>query len=88
MALLWRKWGAPHFRHTRAIHLYRGGVPLSLVAEFLGHSQISTAQIYAYADTEMKREAIRRVDGTSDDSQEPAVWENDIEMIKRLYGLI
>ncbi|MDR2570575.1 MAG: site-specific integrase [Oscillospiraceae bacterium] len=79
----------PHqLRHTRAIHLYRGGVPLSLVAEFLGHAHISTAQVYAYADTEMKREAIRKVDGTTDDSHEPAVWENDKEMIKRLYGLL
>jgi len=79
----------PHqLRHTRAIHLYRGGVPLSLVAEFLGHAQISTAQIYAYADTEMKREAIRKIDSSSDNTQDPAVWENDREMIKRLYGLI
>jgi site-specific recombinase XerD len=79
----------PHqLRHTRAIHLYRGGIPLTLVAEFLGHAQVSTAQVYAYADTEMKREAIRKVDGTTDESQEPAVWENDREMIKRLYGLL
>lgn len=79
----------PHqLRHTRAIHLYRGGVPLSIVAQFLGHSKVSTAQMYAYADTEMKREAIRRVEGTNDDLLEPAVWENDREMIKRLYGLL
>jgi site-specific recombinase XerD len=79
----------PHqLRHTRAIHLYRGGVPLSLVAEFLGHAQISTTQVYAYADTEMKREAIRKVDGSAGEAQGPAVWENDREMIKRLYGLL
>lgn len=68
--------------------MYRGGVPLSLVAEFLGHAQISTAQVYAYADTEMKREAIRKIDGSSDDTEEPAIWENDRKMIKRLYGLL
>ena len=80
----------PHqLRHTRAIHLYRGGVPLSLVAEFLGHAQISTAQIYAYADTEMKREAIRKIDRSSENTtEESAVWENDREMIKRLYGML
>lgn len=79
----------PHqLRHTRAIHLYRGGVPLSLVAQFLGHAQISTTQIYAYADTEMKREAIRKIDNSSGNSQEPAVWEDEREMIKRLYGLL
>lgn len=49
----------PHmFRHSRAIHLYRNGVPLPLISEWLGHSNLETTLIYAYADTEMKREAL------------------------------
>lgn len=49
----------PHmFRHSRAIHLYRNGVPLVLISEWLGHSSLETTLIYAYADTEMKRKAI------------------------------
>ena len=41
----------PHqLRHSRAIHLYRGGMPLSLVSELLGHSSVETTKIYAYAD--------------------------------------
>ncbi len=49
----------PHmFRHSRAIHLYRKGVPLVLISEWLGHSNLETTLIYAYADTEMKRKAI------------------------------
>ena len=49
----------PHmFRHSRAIHLYRKGVPLVLISEWLGHSDLETTLIYAYADTEMKRKAI------------------------------
>lgn len=49
----------PHmFRHSRAIHLYRNGVPLVLISEWLGHSRLETTLIYAYADTEMKRNAI------------------------------
>ena len=49
----------PHmFRHSRAIHLYRKGVPLVLISEWLGHSNLETTLIYAYADTEMKRLAI------------------------------
>lgn len=51
----------PHmFRHSRALHLYRKGVPLVLIAEWLGHSDLETTQIYAYADTEMKRQAIEK----------------------------
>lgn len=79
----------PHqFRHTRAIHLYRSGVPLSLLAEYLGHAQMSTTKIYAYADTEMKSKALQKANpnmGGAD--QESPIWENDADMIKRLYCL-
>ena len=82
----------PHcFRHSRSMHLYRSGMPLVLLAEWLGHSQISTTLIYANADTEMKREAIEKATSKlnpllSDDSAYME-WEDDNELIKRLYGL-
>ena len=51
----------PHqFRHTRAIHLYRSGVPLSILSEYLGHEYESTTRIYAYASPEMKAAAISK----------------------------
>lgn len=46
------------FRHSRAMHLYQEGMNLSLVSQWLGHSQHETTLIYAYADTEQKRKAI------------------------------
>lgn len=49
----------PHlFRHSRAMHLYQHGVDLTLISQWLGHSQLETTLIYAHADTEMKRKAI------------------------------
>ena len=49
----------PHlFRHSRAMHLYQEGMDLTLVSQWLGHSQQETTQIYAHADTEHKRKAI------------------------------
>lgn len=49
----------PHmFRHSRAMHLYQHGMDLSLVSQWLGHSQFETTLIYARADTEQKRRAI------------------------------
>jgi site-specific recombinase XerD len=78
----------PHqLRHTRAIHLYRSGMPLPILAEFLGHADISTTQIYAYADTEMKRMAIKKAKGEELIDVPEAVWQTDEETIKRLYGL-
>ncbi len=49
----------PHMvRHSRAMHLYQGGMPLAVLSEFLGHEDPETTLIYAYADTEMKRQAV------------------------------
>lgn len=49
----------PHlFRHSRAMHLYQEGIDLTLVSQWLGHSQMETTQIYAHADTEHKRKTI------------------------------
>lgn len=48
------------FRHTRAMHLYMAGMPLEMVTQWLGHSQMPPL-IYANATTEMKRAAIKKI---------------------------
>lgn len=79
----------PHqLRHSRAMHLYRSGMPLVLLSEFLGHADVNTTRVYAWADTEMKRRAIQRVTGTNATEPVEPIWENDEQMIKRLYGLV
>jgi site-specific recombinase XerD len=82
----------PHqLRHTRAIHLYRGGMPLALLSEFLGHAGISTTQVYAYADTEMKRQAIQKAcpqNHAEPTEPEKPIWENNEDYIRKLYGLL
>ena len=47
------------------MHLYRAGMPLALLAEFLGHEDPETTLIYAFADMEMKREAIEKAKGNT-----------------------
>lgn len=80
----------PHmFRHGRAMSLYRNGMPLALLSQFLGHKNPETTLIYAYADTEMKRLAIEKATGSTNpiNTKIDALWVNDDEMIKKLYGL-
>ncbi len=79
----------PHqLRHTRAIHLYRGGMPLSILSEFLGHASEETTRIYAYADTEMKRKAIERATPKTISDNEAPIWDtSDDEVLRRLAGL-
>ncbi|MDQ0220351.1 hypothetical protein ELQ35_20115 [Peribacillus cavernae] len=82
----------PHmFRHSRSMHLYRGGMPLALLSEWLGHAQLETTKIYANADTQMKREAIEKATSRLNpltQEQKVTSWQNDEELIKRLYGLL
>jgi integrase/recombinase XerD len=75
----------PHLiRHTRAMHLYRAGMPLSYVAEFLGHASITTTEIYATASTDMLRNALETAD--PDIAGAVPSWKNE-ETLRRLCGL-
>lgn len=75
----------PHlFRHTRAMDLYRAGMPLPYVAEFLGHVNVNTTDIYASADTKMLRDALQKAD--PDSVQKAALWKEE-ESLRKLCGL-
>ena len=82
----------PHlFRHSRAMHLYQAGMDLTHISQWLGHSQLQTTQIYAYADTEHKRKAIEA--STSPDNplysklNSARFTVTDDETLKKLTGL-
>jgi site-specific recombinase XerD len=81
----------PHmFRHSRALNLYRKGVPLPLISEWLGHSNLETTLIYAYADTEMKRDAIEKATDANHPLRRTQGFNGaalDDNTLKMLYGL-
>lgn len=53
---------SPHtLRHSKGMHLLEGGVNLVYIRDFLGHSSITTTEIYARANPEIKRKAIEKV---------------------------
>ena len=50
---------SPHsLRHTKATHLYNNGTPLLYIKEFLGHSTVSSTEIYATPDSKKQRKEI------------------------------
>ena len=82
----------PHmFRYSRSMHLYRNGMPLVLLAEWLGYAQLTTTLVYANADTEMKKKAIDKATSKLNPliSEDTTFleWENDEALIRQLYGL-
>lgn len=82
----------PHmFRHSRATHLYRSGMQLALISEWLGHSQMKTTmKYYASANTEMKEQAISKATSNLNPIIRSCVEfdvEYDDDLIRRLYGL-
>ena len=80
----------PHlWRHSRAMHLYQHGMALSLISQWLGHSNLETTLVYAYADTEQKRRAIEKSMGRDVIAgvDLPKYSVSDEEVLKKLYGL-
>ena len=78
---------SPHIlRHSRAMHLYDGGVPLPYIRDILGHVDLSTTEIYARASTEAKRKALEAVyaDVVTADLAE---WNQNPELLSWLASL-
>jgi site-specific recombinase XerD len=45
-------------RHSKAMHLLQSGVNLIYIRDFLGHASVTTTEIYAKSNPEIKRKAI------------------------------
>ena len=77
----------PHtFRHTKAMHLLQSGVDVILIKDILGHTDVSTTEVYARADTEMKRKALQSHAQETVLSSVP-VWHTDDGLRLWLKGL-
>jgi len=61
-----RKKVSPHtIRHTTATHLLKAGVDINTIRAWLGHVSLSTTNIYAEVDLEMKAKALAKCEVTS-----------------------
>ena len=77
----------PHvLRHSKAMGMLKAGVNLVYIRDFLGHVNVTTTEIYARADSEMKRQAL---ESTYKELQTEALprWEEDQDLMRWLQDL-
>jgi site-specific recombinase XerD len=55
-----RKYSCHSFRHSKAMHLLEAEVNLIYIRDFLGHSSVTTTEIYAKTNPEIKRRIIEQ----------------------------
>jgi integrase/recombinase XerD len=68
---------SPHkMRHTTAMELLTSGVDLIYIRDLLGHSSVTTTEIYARTDAQLKRKAIEAA-SKEIVPRETALWDND-----------
>ena len=78
---------SPHcFRHSKAMHLLQSGVNLVYIRDFLGHATIKTTEMYARADSLMKRNALEKAYKITSPSEMP-VWQQNHDLLKWLKEL-
>ena len=71
----------PHsLRHSKAMHLLQANVNLIYIRDLLGHSEIKTTEIYARADTTLKRQALEKASPVNKSLQYPA-WTDDDDLL-------
>jgi integrase/recombinase XerD len=73
---LTKKGVSPHvIRHTTATHLLRSGVDINTIRAWLGHVSLTTTNIYAEVDIEMKAKALATCE--VEDSAPRKSWRED-----------
>ena len=75
------------FRHSKSVHMLQSGVNLIYIRDYLGHSDCSTTQIYAKADTETRRKALEAAYNDILPTNDLPDWADDNNLMEYLSSL-
>lgn len=77
----------PHvLRHSKAMGMLKSGIALIYIKDFLGHANVTTTEVYARADSEMKRRVLEESYRELQTEELPK-WEDDTGLMQWLNGL-
>jgi integrase/recombinase XerD len=77
---------SPHtIRHTTATHLLRSGVDINTIRAWLGHVSLTTTNVYAEVDLEMKAKALANCEVEGEPGGKP--WKEDAGLMDFLRAL-
>lgn len=77
----------PHIlRHSRAMHWLEAGVDLQYIKDLLGHSELTTTEVYAQMSTQMKRKILEKTLPTKITSDNES-WTDDKNLMEWLNTL-
>lgn len=76
-------------RHSIAMAMYKKGIPISYIRDFLGHSSVETTSVYAYADDATICGALEKVSSGFNATGLPPkkLWKEDERLLLTLCGL-
>lgn len=76
-------------RHSVAMIMYKKGIPISYIKDFLGHASVETTAIYSYADEETIAKALESIDHEPADSKKQPTkkWKNKEQYLLDFCGL-
>ncbi|MBF0577387.1 tyrosine-type recombinase/integrase [Dysgonomonas sp. GY617] len=78
---------SPHsMRHSKAMMLQDAGVNLIYIRDFLGHSSVTTTEIYARISTKQKLEAIEKT-SLSPEPESLPIWHRNKGLLEMLENL-
>ena len=67
-------------RHSKAMHLLQAGINLVYIRDILGHVSVQTTEIYARADSKLKREALEKAYVNINPEKSDALWEDNTDL--------
>lgn len=78
---------SPHvLRHSKSMHLLQSGVNLIYIRDLLGHVNVQTTEIYAKADSSMKRKAFEKAYSVVVSDELPE-WQQSADLLEWLQNL-